>query len=293
MAATFVYENRHEPGVDPTSGPCRCNSGFLRQARHRPRSSSPMVRCPIERPFPAGMGSRFLLSAWRGVGRAGPLRRKFQAVPPLCFPGVHAFDPSWSANGKWVAYTAYPDHALWRSRSDGTDPLQLTFPPGQVFGPSISPDGKQVVYVNSAGAICLIGMDGGTPQEIAENNPSSATWSPDGNLLAMTIFVKSNIAELQVFDFRTRKLSPVPSSQGVLGGQWVAQDMLVAAPADTTEVADLRFQNPEVVRSGLGRRRQLGHVAGLQVLVLHHRQAQNRRLCASGSPTTRWKPSPA
>ena len=34
--------------------------------------------------------------------------------------GISAIDPTFSRDGKWVAYTSYPDHTLWRSRSDGT-----------------------------------------------------------------------------------------------------------------------------------------------------------------------------
>ena len=39
--------------------------------------------------------------------------------------GISAADPTFSRDGKWMAYMSYPEHALWRSRSDGTDRLQL------------------------------------------------------------------------------------------------------------------------------------------------------------------------
>ena len=34
--------------------------------------------------------------------------------------------------------------------------------------------------------------------------------------------------ELRTFDFRTGKISVVPSSEGKLGGQWITQDTIVA-----------------------------------------------------------------
>src|SRR5260370_2357358 len=77
-----------------------------------------------------------------------------QFLPLL--PGIAAFAPTFSNNGEWVAYTSYPDHVLWRSRSDGTEPLQLTFPPGQVFSPPISPDGRQVRFRLPPGPFRLI-----------------------------------------------------------------------------------------------------------------------------------------
>jgi hypothetical protein len=54
--------------------------------------------------------------------------------------------------------------------------------------------------------------------------------------------VEGTTPELQIFDFRTQKLSVVPSSQGVLGGQWVAQDMLVAVPRDGSKVLTFDFK---------------------------------------------------
>jgi Tol biopolymer transport system component len=43
--------------------------------------------------------------------------------------GISATDATFSDDGKWVAYLSYPNHTVWRSRSDGTDRMQLTFPP--------------------------------------------------------------------------------------------------------------------------------------------------------------------
>ena len=165
-----------------------------------------------------------------------------QFVPFLS--GISAIDPTFSRDGNWVAYTAYPDHTLWRSRADGTDRSQLTYPPLGVMYPFISPDGKRVSFGTPRGEVYVVSMDGGTPQRVAEGSMTSATWSPDGNLLAMTTFLEGNTAGLKIFDLRTGKLSPVPSSQGVLGGQWIAQDMLVAAPTDANKLLtfDLKTQ---------------------------------------------------
>jgi hypothetical protein len=137
-----------------------------------------------------------------------------QLLPLL--PGVAAFAPTFSKNGDWVAYTSYPNHVLWRSRSDGTEPLQLTFAP---FSPSISPDGKQVAYTTSAGAVRLIGMDGSSPQTIAEKDSYGANWSPDGKLL---VFTDPN--GIQLFDPGTGKRSVIPGPAGLNAARWVAED---------------------------------------------------------------------
>jgi len=38
-------------------------------------------------------------------------------------------------DGQWVAYASYPEGSLWRSKVDGTERLQLTFPPMAILWP--------------------------------------------------------------------------------------------------------------------------------------------------------------
>ena len=100
-----------------------------------------------------------------------------QFVPFLS--GISAFSPSFSSEGKWVAYASYPDHKLWRSRSDGTDRLQLTFPPMKVLYPFISPDGKRVVFGNTNWETYIASLDGGVPRMVIAKDSAAADWSPE------------------------------------------------------------------------------------------------------------------
>jgi DNA-binding winged helix-turn-helix (wHTH) protein/Tol biopolymer transport system component len=105
-----------------------------------------------------------------------------QFVPLPSFLGISALDPTFSSEGEWVAYVSLPDHSLWRSRSNGTERLQLTYPPEQVIDPFISPDGRQVIYQSAKGlGSYIIGMDGGAPKKVLDFNTSPPTWSPDSN----------------------------------------------------------------------------------------------------------------
>ena len=225
----IVYQNRHEGRSDLWALPMQ--SGFLQhspspvQLTNGPLSyEKPVVGRDMKHIFAVGMEARGELVRYD--------RNSKQFLPLL--PGVHAFDPSYSADGKWVAYTAYPNHALWRGRSDGTDPLQLTFPPGQVFAPSISPDGKQVAYINSAGAICLIGTDGGSLPTVVEKDGSWPHWSPDGSLLVFTD--RSAPSHIHILDLRTGRSSLVPGPPDMLNPQWVGDDRLIAGTEDFTKL---------------------------------------------------------
>ena len=145
--------------------------------------------------------------------------------------GISAVDPTFSPDGKWVAWESYPDHALWRSRIDGTDRMQLTHAPLYATWHFISPDGKRVVFATPDYQIYLVGMDGDPPQRIVEKTAFAASWSPDGNLLAVTFSLPdkpNDVFELGIYDLRTGKTIPVPSSQGMNGAGWITQDILVA-----------------------------------------------------------------
>ena len=162
---------------------------------------------------------------------------------PFC-SGISAFNPTFSKDGNWVAYTSHPDHTLWRSHPDGSERLQLTYPPMQVHYSFISPDGKQVVYGNAKGEIYVISMDGGPPQRVVEEGANGPTWSADGNVLVFQYGHNPAHPELQFLDLRTGKRSLVPESQGLTGGQWVNENTVVAAPTDAAklEIFDVRTQ---------------------------------------------------
>jgi eukaryotic-like serine/threonine-protein kinase len=215
-------------------------TGFSRRSREPVRlTNGPLT---YSGPVPGRDGKQIFAI---GTKRRGELVRydgKSRQFSPV-LSGISAIDPTFSADGKWVAYTAYPDHSLWRSRADGTDRLQLTYPPVRVAYPFISPDAKRVAFWAGLGQIYVVSMDGGTPQTIVEKDGGSATWSPDGNVLAVSYYngIRFSVA---TYDFRSGRLSPLPSSQGLIGAQWLTQETLVAyadAPARLVSF-DLRTQ---------------------------------------------------
>lgn len=52
-------------------------------------------------------------------------------------PGLSADCCVYSNDGKWIAYVTYPERDLWRSRADGSQRQQLTWPP-MIKKPTIS-----------------------------------------------------------------------------------------------------------------------------------------------------------
>jgi eukaryotic-like serine/threonine-protein kinase len=171
-------------------------------------------------PFPSRDGKQIFVTGLKERGQLVHYDLKSHKFLPF-LSGISATDPSSSLDGKWVVYRSYPDRCLWRSRSDGTERLQLTSPDMYVLYPWMSPDGTRATF-SSGGQIYLVDMNGGQPQKIIDEG-FDGYWSPDGNSLAF-----QGQVGLQIFDLRTRKKSSVPGAENIWGPYWPTQDMLVA-----------------------------------------------------------------
>jgi DNA-binding winged helix-turn-helix (wHTH) protein/dipeptidyl aminopeptidase/acylaminoacyl peptidase len=234
----ILFQNRHEGRWDLWFLSMR--PGFLQRV-HQPIQ---LTNGPLSYTFPVMSRDGKQIFAFGTKERGELVRFDVRANQFLPFlSGISAFNPTFSQDGNWLAYTSYPDHTLWRSRSDGSERLQLTYPPMQVYVPFISPDGKRVAYGNGQGEIYVISMEGGPPQRLVEKDAAAATWSPDGNVLVFTVRDPAHY-ELQFLDLQTGKRSVVPGSRDLDGGQWVAENTLVATPEDGMkfEIFDVRTQ---------------------------------------------------
>jgi Tol biopolymer transport system component/predicted Ser/Thr protein kinase len=142
--------------------------------------------------------------------------------------GISASDLSFSRDGKWVTYIAVPDQTLWRSRVDGSERLQLTYPPAAATLPTWSPDGSQIAYISAEigkpWKIFLVSAQGGSPQELLPESVGEvdATWSPDGSQLAFGRLSTLNTGptDIQLVDMRTRQVSTFPGSKGLFSPRW-------------------------------------------------------------------------
>jgi DNA-binding winged helix-turn-helix (wHTH) protein len=171
-----------------------------------------------------------------------------QFVPYL--GGISALSPSFSPDGEWVAYVSYPDFTLWRSHADGTERVQLTFPPMVVRYPHLSPDGSRISFSTPNGDAFVIASAGGDPKKIA-SHAYGPNWAPDGNRLiymspvAPTNNSEADTLELSTFDLRDGTATIVPGSKGKIGAFFVDQDTIVAAAENTTKLLLYDFKAQE------------------------------------------------
>src|SRR5947208_10457860 len=122
--------------------------------------------------------------------------------------GISAQDVAFSKDGQWVAYVSFPEGTLWRSKTDGSDRLQVSFPPLYAMLPRWSPDGKQLVFYDyqsgKPSRIYLVSADGGRPQEMMPDNPQAQAdpfWAPDGNSVAFA-GLSADADAIHVFDLK-------------------------------------------------------------------------------------------
>jgi hypothetical protein len=127
---------------------------------------------------------------------------------------------------------------VWRSRSDGTERLQLTFPPVEAEYPVISPDGARVAYATDSGTF-LIDANGGPAQKIYEKTSLNPRWSPNGKNIVITIHPGGRNFSMQMIDAGTGKASLVPGSEGKGGAFWLDQRTLLASNATQTKFLTL------------------------------------------------------
>jgi Tol biopolymer transport system component len=151
--------------------------------------------------------------------------------------GIDAEGVSFSRDGECVAYVL-PDGTLWRSRADGTERLQLTFPPLWAALPQWSPDGKRICFarLETGGTtrLMLVSADGGPAQEALpedEGTQADGEWSPDGRRLAFGRYFLSDRSELtiQIADLETGQITVVPGSKGLYSPRWSPDGRHLAA----------------------------------------------------------------
>jgi Tol biopolymer transport system component len=140
------------------------------------------------------------------------------------FSGISADGISFSHDGAWVAYVKYPQGELWRSRTDGSDHLQLSFHPPMAFGPRWSLYGKQIAFTaQSAGTKFqpyIVSADGSTAPKAEPAAGADPTWSPDGRSLLFENMESPDKPFVQICNLQSGAVSRVPGSEGIGSPRW-------------------------------------------------------------------------
>ena len=167
--------------------------------------------------------------------------------------GTSAEFPAFSKDGQWVTYVLFPEGTLWRSKVDGSERLQLTYPPGYSMMPRWSPDGKTIVFFESSPSkpsrIYEVSAEGGTPRELMPDIPGpqqDPIWSADGTKIMFGGDAGNSASSIRIFDLATHQVTTLPGSQGTFSPRWSPNGRYVPAfSSDSTRLLLFDFQTQQ------------------------------------------------
>jgi serine/threonine protein kinase/Tol biopolymer transport system component len=176
-------------------------------------------------PLPSRNGKNILAIGAQPSGelvRYDPGRKDF--VPYL--GGRSLAHLAFSHDRRWLAYVAYPEGTLWRAHSDGTEPLQLTFPPLQVGSPRWSAGDKEIAFhgvrPGQSWKNFVISAEGGNPEPFPYEqwSESSPDWVPGRDALIYSRAYGADSHELYLFDRQSGRSEKIPGTDGLFGSSW-------------------------------------------------------------------------
>jgi tricorn protease len=126
--------------------------------------------------------------------------------------GVAERDPSWSPDGRSIAYLAdiTGEYELYIKQSDGKGETRRLTNDGQVFryAPSWSPDSKHIVFSDKTGTMYLHTIDGGKTVAVDQDpwaERLTSSWSHDSTWIAYTKRAddKAGVASIWLYELKT------------------------------------------------------------------------------------------
>jgi DNA-binding winged helix-turn-helix (wHTH) protein/Tol biopolymer transport system component len=192
-------------------------------------------------PIPAADGKTIFVDGKTLRGELSRIDLKTGNPQPF-LGGISAEFVSFSPDGNFVAYVAFPEGTLWKATCDGGNRMQLTQPPDYVINPRWSPDSKEIVFTavsrDGNDSLRRISAENGTrlwvmPEESSQM--SDPNWSPDGRKV---VFAKSNGrvystgVDLRIVDLETRQVTILSGSDHMLSPRWSPDGRYVVAFSD-------------------------------------------------------------
>ena len=179
-------------------------------------------------------GKKLFVDASQGRAELVRYDSKSQQFRPF-LSGISAGELDYSRDGEWIAYVSYPDGTLWRCRGDGSDRLQLTYPPVAASLPRWSPDSTQIAYLDvrpgQLWKAFVMPSSGGSARAVLDDatNQADPVWSPDGKKIILGVTPDDSRVFIRAIDLDTHKVALIPGSEGLYSPRWSPDGRYLAA----------------------------------------------------------------
>ena len=180
--------------------------------------------------------------------------------------GVADRYPSWSPDGKWIAYFSdesgeYGLHLREQNGMGEPKKISLGNPPSFFYNPIWSPDSKKIAYTDKRLNVWYLDIEKGTPVLVDADTYEAPfrlldpTWSPDSRWIAYTKQLKNHMRAVFAYSVEAGKTSQL--TDGMSDARYAAFDtngkyLYFTASTDvgpTTGWLDLSSANRPVSRS--------------------------------------------
>jgi Tol biopolymer transport system component len=225
----FLFQSNSQIWALPAS------RAFLRsEAKPIQLTFSPMS---LSNPLPSKDGQRLFVIGQTYRGELTRYDSKSGQFAPF-LGGISAEHVAFSKDGQWVAYVSFRDGILWRSKLDGSELLQLTYPPMYPVLPRWSPDGKKIIFFEFAlstdkpARIYEVTPDGGSPRPLLPEDHSQQldpNWSPDGTKITFAGESNDPSSAIHVLDLATHQISTLPGSESLYSPRWSPDGRYISA----------------------------------------------------------------
>lgn len=169
--------------------------------------------------------------------------------------GLSADNLSFSQDGRFMAYVSYPEGILWRANRDGSGRVQLSNPPMEPEMPRWSPDGTQILFLDSSSQgheeAYIVSAQGGSPRRILPNESGPQTdpnWSPDGRKVIFSTSPDGGAdpqSVVKILDLDSNTISTLPGSVGLFSPRWSPDGRSISAVrmnSTTLNIFDIKTQ---------------------------------------------------
>jgi len=144
-----------------------------------------------------------------------------------------------SPDGKWVAWLNTSDGSLWRSRTDGSERIELTTPPLRIFSMKWSPDNRTLALMAAEPGmpwkIYLLDAEGGKPTPLLneDRNEADPDWSADGQSMVFGRLPDRMDSRqpkaIYLLDIKARRVTEIPGSTGLFSPRLSPDGRYIAA----------------------------------------------------------------